>query len=352
MLKRFISISMYFMAGPRFYVGAGVAAAGVGAAVGGGISAATSGKGGKKSGNALYDNPAFQATIQSKLNADALQQSRTNQIGPQGSTTWNGNTQTTTLSPEQQRLYDSTTKSQQQASDYLNANAGKYAAELDKGFESGALYTDFAKKQADYGADVLRGEVSGGDMAQRQRIEDSLMARLNPSLERDQNALAQSLANQGLAPGSEAYINAMQDQSRRVNDARLGVIGQGTQEMAATQNMDLAKRNQVMGEQQDLLGLAQVQQQIGNNTRDQAMNERTGLMQQAGNAAIPAYSGSYGQINSVNMAPIFEANRQNNIANQNLKTAQSNQLNSSLGNLGGGITDALTNSSTFKNWFK
>lgn len=257
-LRNFI---IQLFTGPRFYLG-----------------------GGAKT-NALYDNPAFQATIQSQLNADALKQSRFNQTGPQGSTTWNGNTQTTTLSPEQQRLYDSSTANQNRISDFTGQQAGQYG-------------------------DILRQQISGGDMAQRQRVEDAMMARLQPSLDRDQNQLAQSLANQGLAPGSEAYTNAMQDQSRRVNDARLGVIGQGTQEMMATQGM-------------------------ANNQRNQAMSENAGLMQQAGNAQVPAYSGAPMQQTPVNVAQMFQnyGNNQNN-AQQAKQASKNGMMSSGAGALG------------------
>lgn len=332
--------------------GVAVAAAGAGAAVSGGIGAATSGKGGKKSGNALYDNPLFQATVQSRLNADAIQQSRFNQVGPQGSTTWNGNTQTTTLSPEQQRLYDSSTANQNRISDFAGQQFKQYEDTLQNPISDGGIYSDFADQQAGTYADALRQPISGGDMAQRKRVEDALMERLNPSLERDQNQLTQSLANQGLAPGSEAYINAMTDQSRRVNDARLGVIGQGTKEMIATQGIDLAKRNQAMGEAGGLLHLAQNQQQIGNTSRNQAMSEQAGLLQQAGNAQVPSYSGSSGQISPVDMMSILKNYQNNNIADQNVKQASKNQIGSASGNLGSGITDALGKSSTFQNWFK
>lgn len=290
--------------------GAAVAAAGVGAAVSGGVGAASSGKGGKapkKSLNDLmYENPQYQAAVQQQQNEAATQLARFNQWGPQGSTIWQGNNQVTRLSPEQQNLYSQTTGNQQKAADFLSDQTGQYR-------------------------DVLRGDISGGDAAQRQHIEDALMARLNPSLERDQASLAQSLANQGLAPGSEAYTNAMLDQSRRVNDARLGVIGQGTQEMLATQSMDLNKRNQVMSESQ-------------------------GLQQQAGDASVPAYSGSSGAINPVNMSQILQNYNRNNqetqIANQNVKQASKNQIGSAAGSLGSGITSGLNKSSTFQNWFK
>lgn len=316
MVSKFI---IQLLTGPRFYLGGG---------------------GGSKS-NALYDNPIFQATIQSRLNSDALKESRFNQAGPQGSTTWNGNTQTTTLSPEQQRLYDSTTSNQQRVSDFVGAQAGQYGDILRNKISDGGVYSDMADQQAGSLSGVLGEPISGGDMAQRQRVEDAMMARLNPSLDRDQNALSQSLANQGLAPGSEAYTNAMRDQSRRVNDARLGVIGRGTEEMMATQGMDLARRNQAMDEGQGLLGMAQNKQIIENNPRNQAISENAGLMQQAGNAQVPAYSGTSGQATPVNIAQMLQNYGINQNNAQGAKQASKNGMMSSgmgaLGTVGGAL---------------
>jgi len=46
----------------------------------------------------------------------------------------------------------------------------------------------------------------------------AIMSRLAPQLERQQKLTAQSLANQGLVAGGEAYTNAMRDQSQQQND--------------------------------------------------------------------------------------------------------------------------------------
>ena len=46
----------------------------------------------------------------------------------------------------------------------------------------------------------------------------AIMSRLAPQLERQQKSNAQTLANQGLVAGGEAYTNAMRDQSQQQND--------------------------------------------------------------------------------------------------------------------------------------
>jgi len=314
MVFKQLNFIIQLFTGPRFFLGGGVK---------------------QSAQEKLYANPQFQAVLQRQENQQALEASRFNQVGPQGTTTWNGNTQTTALSPEQQRLYDSSTANQNRSSDFIGDMDSQYLNTLKDPLSYGGMYADFAKQQAgDYG-DVLKQPISGGDMAQRQRVEDAMMARLNPSLERDEKRLIQSLANQGLSPGGEAYTNAMQDNSRRVNDARLGVIEQGTGEMQATQAMDLARRSQVMGENQGLMGLSQNQQGLSNNIRNQAMSERTGLLQQSGNSEIPAYSGAATQQTPTNIAQMLQqyGTNQNN-AQQANKASNNSILSSSMGMLG------------------
>ncbi len=61
------------------------------------------------------------------------------------------------------------------------------------------------------------------------------MQRLNPYLERDQEALRTSLVNQGIMQGSEAWKEGMDDFTRQANDARLGaILGAGQEQSRLT----------------------------------------------------------------------------------------------------------------------
>src|SRR5436190_1562106 len=60
--------------------------------------------------------------------------------------------------------------------------------------------------------------------ADRQRVEDSLMARMNPSLGIEKSRVEQQLADQGIRYGSQAYNDAMDNYGRQANDARYGAI--------------------------------------------------------------------------------------------------------------------------------
>lgn len=73
--------------------------------------------------------------------------------------------------------------------------------------------------------------------ADRQRIEQGLMDRLNPSLGIERQKYETQLADQGIRYGSPAYENAMRNYSMQANDARLGVIGQGGAEQQRLSEM-------------------------------------------------------------------------------------------------------------------
>lgn len=137
--------------------------------------------------------------------------------------------------------------------------------------------------------DITKTYGSGADWStDRQRVEDALMARMNPQLDRERGNLEQRLADQGIRYGSDAYSAAMSDYSRQANDARWGAISQAGQEqqrmsqqaqaLAAFQNAA-----QQQGYEQNLgtagfANQAQAQQYAQNAQAAQFAN--TGLAQQ------------------------------------------------------------------------
>jgi len=140
-------------------------------------------------------------------------------------------TQTVSLSPNQQKILDE----QEALSLALSGLANDYTGRIRQ-----ATSTPFT-------LDGLPAAPQADDAA-RQRIEGALFDRLNPQLERDQAAMETKLINQGLRPGTEAWTRAMDDQNRRVNDARLGVVAQGGQEMANLFSMGTAARQNAISE--------------------------------------------------------------------------------------------------------
>lgn len=79
----------------------------------------------------------------------------------------------------------------------------------------------------------------GSDYSEdRRRVEEALMSRLNPSLERDKEALRTSLLNQGVREGSEAYDRAMNRANEQSTDARMQAVLAGGQEQSRLDDLE------------------------------------------------------------------------------------------------------------------
>lgn len=192
-----------------------------------------------------------------------------NQVTPYGSLTYThkpgidlggGNvmpqyTATQTLSPEQQKLYDTQTAVTQGAYDLAKQYTGRIADATSKPFSYEGL-----------------PEAPVYDENARIAARDRIISRDQPQMDRDREAVITRLANQGITPGSEAYTQAMDQHQRSVNDYRLGadqnafgeassIFGiQGTQRDRAIQEM-ANLRSQPINEVAALLG-------TGNGVRD------------------------------------------------------------------------------------
>ena len=216
----------------------------------------------------MEDDPAYQAYAQSTRDYEA-RRSALNASNP-ASQNWNVNqleaaigrapdgskfakdsyvpqyTQTVTLSPEQQRLYNLQT----QAEERLGTTANEQLQRLQSSLATPLNY-DGLTEVGDYATD-------------RARVEDALMQRMNPQLDRDYAALEQRLANQGITTGSQAYGSAMQQAGQQRNDARYGAIQNAAAEQSRLVNQALGLRQQGIQERTSL--------------RTQPLNEISALM--------------------------------------------------------------------------
>jgi hypothetical protein len=200
-----------------------------------------------------------------------------NQVTPDGSLTYNqsGNygwtdpvtgstyqipqfTATQTLSPQGQAI-----KSQSDAAKYnlagiANAESAKVSGILASPFNpnvspypggdpNSISNLPQASTSFNAGGQIQTGLGDAGDITQtygpadnfsadRQRVEDSLMQRMNPQLAIEKRGIEQQLADQGIRYGSQAYASAMDDYNRQANDARFAAIGQaGTEQQRMNQ---------------------------------------------------------------------------------------------------------------------
>ena len=151
------------------------------------------------------------------------------------------------------------------------------------------------------------GNQAGYDR-QRGRVEEALMSRLNPSLERDRENLRTQLSNQGIKLGSDAYDRGMQDFGQQSNDARMAAIlgaGQEQNRLAALDRDRAVFGNQA---QQQRFGQRAVRMDAQNAARATAANEALTLRNQPINEISALMSGS--QVSQ----PQFGATQRNPIA--------------------------------------
>jgi hypothetical protein len=163
---------------------------------------------------------AAQATASGNLDAArvATAANRVNQVTPYGSLnyavtgqdpygnpTW---TATTSLSPDQQQLYN-------------------YDVETSKGL--GALQNQGLKYVGNMISNPFdTSKLPSTGINAGEQMSDSIMRRLQPQLAQEQKSFDAQMANQGIPVGSEAYMNAKRSFDQRQNDRLVSSIIQGT----------------------------------------------------------------------------------------------------------------------------
>lgn len=258
-------------------------------------------------------------------------------IGPNGMPTWTpaasgvtGGTMvgdrvipeytvTTTLSPEQKRLYDTQTRISDQLGNIAEQGIGYVGQTANSRFDTSGLpgLSGGAGTQQASGLGATPGQInlsgpqaaplnmsgpalsqlpSSADFAgQRDQITEALLSRARPDMNLQRNQLQTRLANQGITQGSEAYNREMELANRAENDMRTQALLAGSTEqqrlfenaMGIAQTgyeQDLTSRgfgNQAQNQafQQGLAGLG-----FGNQAQQQAFQQGvTGT--QLGNSA-------------------------------------------------------------------
>ena len=225
-------------------------------------------------------------------------------------------TATQTLSPEQQKILDQNNQTNLNLATLATNQSGKLNNLLSTPFTLGGApaagdpskltmpnYQQFGagpQLQTHIGnAGNIQNSIAGaGDITKTygtdyasnvQEVQDALMARMQPSLDKDRAALETRLANQGIQIGTAAYNSAMDDFSRQTNDARYGAIinaGQEQSRLAGLAQQQAAFQNQA---QQQQFGQNQAQAQFGNQAQQQAYTQAANNAQFANTAAQQMY---------------------------------------------------------------
>ena len=167
----------------------------------------------------------------------ATNANRINQFTPYGNLTYNYTPEFDEQGQETGRGWSQTmnlTPQAQQALDEQLALNQKYGEVANIGFDRARSI--FENPELDVGALPQRGINLG------QTAQEAILARLNPQLQQQEEALRTRLANQGITLGSEAYNREMMAQGQRANDLTMQAALQGI-------NLDQANRSAALQEQ-------------------------------------------------------------------------------------------------------
>jgi len=196
-------------------------------------------------------------------------------------------TSTQTLSPQQQAILDAQQQGQQTLATAGANMAGKVANRNPFAFAANSLKAP----STDFSSD-------------RFRVEDALMARMNPQIERDRAAMEARLANQGVRVGSDAYTRAQGDFGQQANDARYGAILNAGQEQSRLAGLD----SQQFANQMSLQGF---NDQRALTERNQPLNELASL-QSGAQITQPNFMASGGvQMPTTDVAGLMQQGYQN-----------------------------------------
>ena len=137
---------------------------------------------------------------------------------------WNG---VTTLSPEQQALYNSQTQAGQGLTDLANAQIPRLQSAMASGINTAGLPDPIA----------LQGDIVNRANDVAKSLYDTGVARLQPQFDRQNQQTQQMLADRGIGAGSgDAWTNVNRDVAQQQNDALTQLSGQATQASGAEQN--------------------------------------------------------------------------------------------------------------------
>lgn len=257
---------------------------------------------GGKSQNPASPDPYATASAQTQTNKDTaaynMALSHINSYTPTGSHTYTnqGNdpntgaplySEATTLSPEQQALYNSNTSNQ------LNQS----------GFAGHAL-------------DAARGAYQPLNVGNTQQTQDALYKQntqyLDPQFAREQSGMDAKLAAQGITPGSEAYKNATaqfgEQKNQAYDAARTGAITGATAQQGQNIQQGIALQNQPLNYYNSLMSGTQ--------------------------GTVPQFSGAQpSSAQPSNVSGNVQQAYQNNVANTSAQNASANSTTSTIGSL-------------------
>jgi hypothetical protein len=214
-------------------------------------------------------------------------------------------TQTTSLTPSQQRQLDMTDALQEQA----------------LGIGSGVLKNVGDVTSKPFTLEGLPDAPGSGDFsADRDKITQSLIDRNQSQMDRTRGGQETQLRNQGIVPGSEAWKNAMDDIARQENDFNLGAIQAGGAEQSRLFGLSDTARKNAISE--------------AAYTRSQPINEYATLLGLGGQVEAPNIQYSNSNVANTDVYSPYSQQYAGKMAGYNAKQQMYGNLIGAAGNVG------------------
>lgn len=188
--------------------------------------------------------------------------------------------QTVSLSPEQQALYDKDLAIKGGLSDVATQGLG---------YVKNALSTPFDQSK------LVPEAINPGETAQA-----ALLRRMQPQLDRDRERLRTQLLNQGLTQGSEAYDDAMERSDRQANDAYSQAALQGIGLGQQARQQGIQEQSFFRNEPVNMLNAVRSGAQIQNPTFSAVPQQATTAGADLLGAATQGYNAQLGAVNAQN----------------------------------------------------
>lgn len=322
--------------------------------------------------NAALSNPNVSTALGTSTYAQTGTQTITDESGNKIEVPTYTNTQT--LSPTQQALYDQQTslgsKMNNTALSLADSSSGMLGSTIDASKLPQVQSSYGAQNTFDQGAPIKTSFDSGGQIqtgvsgvgplqyyagqanqfgpagaiqtsvgpqdfsSDRQAVTDALLSRLNPQIDLDRNRLEQKLANQGISMGTDAWKTGTDALNRQVNDQRMQAVLAGGQEQSRLAGLQLNQANYGLGAQGQQYNQAQGRGLFANNANaanaafyNQAKAQQFGQNVSQGNFANAAQAQQFGQNQSAadfNNSAAAQQYAQNQGAANFYNTANSN----------------------------
>lgn len=172
------------------------------------------------------------------------------QRGPDGSLTYNQTgTQTINIGGKQYQVptYEAVTELSDAAQQRYDTTNRVQQNMADVGEKLSGQIMDATGKPISYdNLPELAG--SGGYQDRVKQVEDALVARMQPMLDKRRQDMERSLSNRGIKMGNQTWNEGFDEVNRSENDARLAAVLNSGQEQSRLAGLDSATRAQLLQE--------------------------------------------------------------------------------------------------------